>query len=121
LGASACGQQGPPEGEGGAPVRVQVTAVRYGPIAERLDVPGETAARVSLRLTSPVAGRVTFLAALPGDRLAGGAGGARALPLANEAALHGFALLEGSGEAASATDPALRDRLRRHDLPPPTP
>ena len=117
LGASACGEQGaPPESAGGAPVRVQVTAARIGPIAEKLDVPGETAARVSLRLTSPVAGRVTFLPALPGDHLAAGEVGARVLPLANEAAVHGFALLEGSGERASGASPGLRDRLGRQDI-----
>jgi len=113
FGTGACGEQAaPPEGGAGAPVRVQVTGVRYGPIAETLDVPGETTARVSLRLTSPVAGRVTFLAALPGDRLAAGEVGARVLPLANETALHGFTLLEGSGQPASG----LRDRLGRQDI-----
>ena len=122
LGASACGEQGaPPENAEGAKVRVQVTAVRYGPIVEKLEVPGETVARVSLRLTSPVAGRITFLSALPGDRLAAGEIGARVLPLANETALHGFAVLEGSGERISGAAPGLRDRLGRQDIPLTTP
>jgi hypothetical protein len=95
-------------------VRTQVTAARLGTIAEKLDVSGETAARVSLRLTSPVAGRITFLSALPGDRLAAGEVSARVLPLANEVALQGFAVLDGRGEV---TAPGLRERVGRQDVP----
>src|SRR5262249_55557073 len=73
LFASACTEERtPPASEGEAPVRVEVMSVQRGPIAERIEVPGETAARVSLRLTSPVAGRVTFLPSLPGDRIPAG-------------------------------------------------
>ncbi|TMB55285.1 MAG: HlyD family efflux transporter periplasmic adaptor subunit [Deltaproteobacteria bacterium] len=115
FGANACKEQdAAPEAAAGGPVRVEVTAVHRGPIADVVEVPGETAASVSLRLTSPVAGRVTFLAALAGDRLAAGQVGARVLPLANEAALHGFALLEGGGESSAVA--GLRDRLGRQDI-----
>src|SRR2546430_2604318 len=62
----------------------------------------------------PVAGRVACVAVLAGDRLAAGQVGARVLPLANEAALHGFALLEGGGESSAVA--GLRDRLGRQDI-----
>jgi multidrug efflux pump subunit AcrA (membrane-fusion protein) len=118
LALGACAERDvAPESSGDAAVHVELTRAHRGPIEEKLDVPGETAARVSLRLTSPVAGRITFLASLPGDRLAAGAVGARVLPLENEAAVHGFALLEASGETTSDAARGMRDRLGRQDIP----
>ena len=80
--------------EAAPPVPVRVAAVRRGEIAATLAAPGETAALSVLRLASPVAGRVTSIAPHAGDDVDGGQVVARVLPLENEAALHGFALLD---------------------------
>ncbi len=103
-----------------APVHVHVTRVRRGAIADVLTVMGQTEALSVLRLASPVAGRITMLSVRAGDEIAAGAVVARVIPLENEAALHGFALLERAG-ALSATDrdPArkLRNEVASHDVP----
>jgi multidrug efflux pump subunit AcrA (membrane-fusion protein) len=110
----------PPEGTNAAAIQVGVTGVRRGPIAEVLTVTGETAALSVLRLASPVAGRVTLLNVRAGDPLPAGEVAARVMPLENEAALHGFALLEG-GTQRSADERVLTSRLRhelaRSDIP----
>ena len=91
-----------------APIRVQVAPVRRGEIADVLDVMGQTEARTVLRLASPVAGRVTMLAVWPGDQLAEGAVAARVIPLENEAAVHGFALLERADSLSAAEKQTVR-------------
>src|SRR3989475_9890060 len=78
------------------PVRVRVVQARRGEISAVLEVTGEVEGLRILRLASPVAGRVTFLAARPGDRIAEGEVAARVVPLESEAALQGFAMLEGA-------------------------
>jgi len=90
------------------PIQVQLAPVRRGDIADVLDVMGQTEARAVLRLASPVAGRVTMLAVRPGDELAEGAVAARVIPLENEAAEHGFALLERAGALSAAEKETLR-------------
>ncbi|MGD0948730.1 MAG: HlyD family efflux transporter periplasmic adaptor subunit [Candidatus Binatia bacterium] len=94
-----------------APIRVQVAPVRRGDIADVLDVMGQTEARTVLRLASPVAGRITMLTVQPGDQLAEGAVAARVIPLENEAAEHGFALLERA-DALSAAEKETVRKLR---------
>lgn len=98
----------PPEPEQAAPIRVQVAPVRRAEIADVLAVTGETAALSVLRLASPVAGRVTLLTVRPGDQLAAGEVAARVIPLENEAAVHGFALLEGVGAFSLRQQEAAR-------------
>lgn len=98
-----------PESPPAVSVHVHVTRVRRGAIADILAVMGQTEALSVLRLASPVAGRITMLSVRPGDEVAAGAVVARIIPLENEAALHGFALLERGG-ALSATE---RDTARR--------
>jgi multidrug efflux pump subunit AcrA (membrane-fusion protein) len=93
---------------------VQVAPVRRGDIADVLEVMGQTEARAVLRLASPVAGRLTMLAVQPGDRLAEGAVAARVIPLENEAAEHGFALLERA-DALSAAEKETARKLR-HEI-----
>ena len=91
-----------------APIQVQVAPVRRGEIADVLDVMGQTEARTVLRLASPVAGRVTMLSVQPGDQLAEGAVAARVIPLENEAAVHGFELLERAGALSAAEKETVR-------------
>ena len=92
-----------------APIRVQVAPARRGDIADVLNVMGQTEARAVLRLASPVAGRVTMVAVWPGDQLAEGAVAARVIPLENEAAVHGFALLERAGALSAAEEETVRE------------
>ncbi|MBX3027966.1 HlyD family efflux transporter periplasmic adaptor subunit [bacterium] len=91
---------------------MQVAAVERRSIAARLQATGETAALRSVRLASPVAGRVTAVAVQPGDRLAAGAVAARVLPQENEAALHGFGILAQAGALRPEERPAAA-RLAR--------
>jgi HlyD family secretion protein len=102
------------------PIPVRVLLARRGEISDGLTVTGETAAAAVLRLASPVTGRVTWLAARPGDSLARNTVAARVLPLESEAALHGFRVLED----AAAMSPKerlvarpLQRRLRTADIP----
>lgn len=111
VAVTAC--QAPPETEAPAeaePIAVPVVAVRRGDIDATLSASGETMALSSLRLASPVAGRVTQLDAQPGDRLAAGSVAARVLPLENESVLHGFDVLADAGGLAGG-DTALARRL----------
>lgn len=91
---------------------VNVAAVGRGTIAAALQATGETTALRMVRLASPVAGRVTAVAVQPGDRLAAGAVAARVLPQENEAALHGFGVLEQAG-ALRPEERAAAARLAR--------
>jgi membrane fusion protein, multidrug efflux system len=121
LGVLAACASGEPEAPPpAAPIEVTVGPVRRGPIADAVDAVGETVAQHVVRLASPVAGRVTKLTVLRGDRLAQGEVAARVIPAENEAALHGFALLEGA-EGSSAEDGerpgGLQRRLRQLDIP----
>jgi membrane fusion protein (multidrug efflux system) len=95
-----------------AAIQVGVGHVRRGTISDVLTITGETAAMSVLRVASPVTGRVTLLNAHAGDQLAATEVAARVLPLENEAALHGFALLEG-GAQRGADEQAVVSRLRR--------
>ena len=108
-----------PPAEAPAPVAVHVAAVHRGRIASALTVSGETVALTTLRLASPVAGRVTALAVQPGDRLAAGAVAARVLPMENEAVMHGFGVLADAGALAADERPTAQ-RLSRdiaaHDV-----
>ncbi len=95
--AQACGRgDEATETAAAPPVRVRVVQARRGEISAVLEVTGEVEGLRILRLASPVAGRVTFLAARPGDRIAEGEVAARVVPLESEAALQGFAMLEGA-------------------------
>jgi membrane fusion protein (multidrug efflux system) len=98
--------------ENASPVEVRVAPVRRGDIADVLSVTGETQARTMLRLASPVAGRVTFLTAQAGDSLPARTVAARVIPLENEAALHGFAVLEDAG-VLSASEKRRAGKLQR--------
>ena len=95
-----------------APVAVRVAPVQRGEIVAELIVSGETTALTTLRLASPVAGRITELTVQPGDHLAAGSVAARVLPLENEAALHGFGVLADAG-ALSPDERPLAQRLAR--------
>jgi membrane fusion protein, multidrug efflux system len=95
-----------------APVAVRVAPVQRGEITAELTVGGETTALTTLRLASPVAGRITELSVQPGDHLAAGSVAARVLPLENEAALHGFGVLADAG-ALSPDERPLAQRLAR--------
>jgi hypothetical protein len=96
------------------PVPVRVSPVRTGDISDILNATGETAALSVLRLASPIAGRVTWLNARPGDHLDAGAVAARVISLENEAAVHGFAFLDHAANLGVA-ERARAQRLR-HDL-----
>ena len=116
----ACQAPEQPESATTAPIAVRVAPVRRGAIADVLTVTGETAALRMVRLASPVAGRVTLLNVHAGDRLDAEAVAARVIPLENEAALHGFAFLEGIApppEDERATTRRLQRQLAGHDIP----
>lgn len=118
LGACAGHDDQPPAVEA-PPMKVRVTRAHRGEIRETLSVPGETVPLSVLRLAAPVAGRVTWLEAQPGDRLAAGAVAARILPLENEAGIRGFSLLEEAGALAPherAPADQLRARLGRGEV-----
>lgn len=91
------------------PIRVHVVTARHGEISDVRRVTGQTTALRIVRLASPVAGRVTFLAPQPGDSLADGAVAARVMPTENEAALNGMGVL-GRG---AALQPHERDAAQR--------
>lgn len=91
------------------PAAVAIAAVREGDIEEVLRVSGETSALSVIRLASPIAGRVTFLSAQPGDRLAARETAARLLPLESEAALVGFRALDRAG----ALSPGEQETARK--------
>jgi membrane fusion protein (multidrug efflux system) len=93
-------------------IDVRVSAARRGEINETVNVTGETAALSVLRLASPIAGRVTFLTARPGDHLDAGAVAARVISLENDAAVHGFAFLESAAQL-SAAERTRAERLQR--------
>ena len=100
------------------PVRVRVVQARRGEISAVLEVTGEVEGLRILRLASPVAGRVTFLAARPGDRIAEGEVAARVVPLESEAALQGFAMLEGAAALGVEERRAVaRLRSQSTDIP----
>jgi multidrug efflux pump subunit AcrA (membrane-fusion protein) len=115
---AACTRPELPEAQAG-PIQVRATVVRRGTMTASISVSGETAALKALRLASPVAGRVTAVAAWPGDRVKPGQIVARVLPLENEAGLQGFTLLQDAG-ALSADESIhgkqLAAELRRADV-----
>jgi multidrug efflux pump subunit AcrA (membrane-fusion protein) len=111
--ADGCARGGEPTRSSEGPaIRVRTVAARLGEIEASLDVTGETAALDVVRLASPVAGRITWLAARPGDELPATSVVARLLPLESEAALRGFGLLEAGGRLPSV-DAATMSRLRK--------
>lgn len=116
-----CAACAPPEpmGTKATPIQVRAAAVRRGTISSSISVSGETAAFRTLRLASPVAGRVTAVAAWPGDSLKQGQVAARVLPFENEAALHGFSVLQDAG-ALNAEErrqgKRLSGELRQNDI-----
>jgi multidrug efflux pump subunit AcrA (membrane-fusion protein) len=93
-------------------VAVHVVAAQRGAIADVLTVSGETAALKTVRLASPVAGRITELAVQPGERLADNAVAARVLPLENEAAVHGLGVMSDAG-ALGGDERPMAQRLAR--------
>jgi len=102
------------------PVRVEVSAPTRGDVTDALTVTGETAALSVLRLASPVAGRVTVLSAHPGDTLAAGEAAARVISLENDAAVHGFAFLDGAAQLSQserARARTLQRELAARDIP----
>jgi membrane fusion protein, multidrug efflux system len=100
------------ETEPAAPAAVRTVEVRPGDVPEVLRTTGETEALSILRLASPVAGRVTFLSARAGDRLAAGEVAARVLPLESLAAVDGLHLLGRAG-ALGAKERAESRSLER--------
>jgi multidrug efflux pump subunit AcrA (membrane-fusion protein) len=103
--------------EAGQPVKVAMAPVTKGAIREQLDAAGETQALKVLRLASPVAGRITELASLPGDHIARSAVAARVIPLESDAALRGFEVLrDADGNRANDTRQLARE-LAARDLP----
>jgi multidrug efflux pump subunit AcrA (membrane-fusion protein) len=93
-------------------IDVRVSAARRGDINETISVTGETAALSVLRLASPIAGRVTFLSARAGDHLDAGTVAARVISLETDAAVHGFAFLDGAAQLSTA-ERTRAQRLQR--------
>jgi membrane fusion protein (multidrug efflux system) len=109
---SCSGSAEPPESAAAQPIRVRVAPVQRGDMADILAVTGETAALSSLRLASPVAGRITTLSVRPGDHLAKNEVAAQVITFENEAALRGFTLLEETTQPAN-DERQLTQRLRK--------
>lgn len=103
-----------------APIQVRVAHVHRGEIRDVLTVTGQTEALSVLRMASPVAGRVTALDAHAGDHLDKGEVAARVIPLEDEAAMHGFDVLQHAA-ALNATEGKVARRLQQdlsgHDIP----
>ena len=99
-----------------APVTVKTVAVRRGTIDDVLVVTGETLALSTVRLSSPIAGRVTWLEAQPGDSIGKGSVVARVMSAENEAAVHGLELL-GRSDPSAAELAELRKRVGARDVP----
>ncbi len=93
-------------------VRVRIVPAHRGDISDVLRVSGETAALSTLRLASPVTGRITALTVRPGDHLAKDEVAAQVISFENEAALRGFTLLD---ETTRLTEEErhLAQRLRK--------
>lgn len=94
------------------PVRVRIVPVQRGDISDVLTVSGETAALSTLRLASPVTGRITALTVRAGDRLARDEVAAQVISFENEAAVRGFALLDAATQL-TPEERQLAQRLRR--------
>ena len=109
---SCSGSAEPPESAAAQPIRVRVAPVQRGDMADILAVTGETAALSSLRLASPVAGRITTLSVRPGDHLAKNEVAAQVITFENEAALRGFTLLEETTQPTN-DERQLAKRLRK--------
>ena len=101
-----------PESAAPQPVRVRVVPVQRGDMSDVLAVTGETAALSTLRLASPVAGRITALSVRPGDHLTKDDVAAQVISLENEAALRGFTLLDATTRL-TADERQLAQRLRK--------
>jgi multidrug efflux pump subunit AcrA (membrane-fusion protein) len=95
-----------------APPVARVVPAERGPIAAGLTATGETIALRTVRLASPVSGRVTALDLQPGDRVAAQALAARVRPIENEAAVQGLDVMRG-GDGLAADERPLADRLTR--------
>jgi len=108
---AGCNRQAPVEeaSEETRAIAVKAAAPKAGPIADVLAAMGETAATSTVRLSSPIAGRVAYLTAQPGDQASQGEVLARVLSLENEAALAGFAMLRSS-PSQGATNPGALER-----------
>jgi multidrug efflux pump subunit AcrA (membrane-fusion protein) len=102
----------PPESTHAQAVRVRVAPVGRGDMADLLTVTGETAALSTLRLASPVAGRITALSVRPGDHLAKNEIAVQVITFENEAALRGFTLLEETTHPTH-DERQLTQRLRK--------
>lgn len=101
-----------PESPAVQPVRVRVALVQRGDVSDVLTVTGETAALSTLRLASPVTGRITTLSVRAGDHVARDEVAAQVISFENEAALRGFTLLEGTAHL-TAEERQLGQRLRQ--------
>jgi len=110
---SACTQT-PETSEAAAapPLRVRVVPVQRADISDVLTVSGETAALSTLRLASPVTGRITALTVRPGDHLAKDEVAAQVISFENEAALRGFTLLDETTRL-TAEERQLAQQLRK--------
>jgi multidrug efflux pump subunit AcrA (membrane-fusion protein) len=94
------------------PIAVRVTAARRGSIESVLKASGETTALRTLRLASPVAGRITQLALQVGDAIPANAVAARVVPAENDAAVRGLDMLRGAG-ALRADEQTIAQRQAR--------
>jgi membrane fusion protein (multidrug efflux system) len=94
------------------PIAVRVAAIRRGSIQSVLKASGETAALRTLRVASPVAGRVSQLAVQVGDAIAANAVVARVVPIENDAAVRGLDMLRAAG-ALRADEQTIAQRQAR--------
>jgi len=103
------------------PIAVEVATPKSGDIDDVLVATGETAALATVRLASPIAGRVTDLAVKPGDRITRGQVVAHVLSLENEAALAGFAMQRSSVAGRPASPSPIERDLATRAVPVPAP
>jgi len=110
--ASACGKQEPAEKVEQAPVRVRATSPSRGSISDTVEATGETAALRTLRVASPIAGRVVRLDVRPGDSVHAGEVVARLRTAESDAAVRGLSAL-GADPVLAPEDRKVADQLRR--------
>jgi multidrug efflux pump subunit AcrA (membrane-fusion protein) len=112
VAVSACGKQEAAEKVGQTPVRVHAASPSRGSINDTVEATGETVALRTLRIASPVAGKVVSLDARPGDGVQPGRVVARLRTAESEAARRGLSAL-GADTALAPEDRNVAAALGR--------
>jgi multidrug efflux pump subunit AcrA (membrane-fusion protein) len=110
--ASACRKEETAEKVEQASVRVRAASPSRGSISDTVEATGETVALRTLRIASPIAGKVVSLDVRPGDGVQAGGVVARLLTAESDAAVRGLSAL-GADTALAPEDRNVAAELRR--------